>query len=164
MIQKQGCSDKVATSLRKEQVLMLRSQGYTIRQICDALKIKSTTTVRNDIKSGVERKEGKPNFTAEEYRDLELNRCFERSGRLAEWRNRIEMMSLPLERQIQLILLIEDRDMKNQERLIKLLGLETLKIDQSDALDFNVLRERMLKVEERDRELEMYPALSGRVR
>ena len=143
---------------------MLRSQGYTIRQICDALKIKSPSTVLKDIKSGIERKEGATIFSAEEYRDLELNRCAERFGRLAEWRGRIETMGLLFERQIELSLSIEDRDLKNQERLIKLLGLETLKIEPSEAFDFNALRETMIKVHERDRELEMHPELSGRVR
>jgi len=151
-------------TLRKEQVLMLRSQGYTIRQICDALKIKSTATVLNDIKSGIAKDEEKTNFTVEEYRDLELDRCAERFGRLAEWRKNIESKILSPERQITLALSLEDRDLKNQERMIKLLGLESLKIDQSDALDFNALRERALKSEERDHELKMYPELSGRVR
>ena len=151
-------------TLRKEQVLMLRSQGYTIRQICDVLKIKSTSTVLKDIKSGIERNEEKPNFTPEEYKDLELNRCAERSGRFAELRNKIETMSLPLERQIQLILLIEDRDMKNQERLIKLLGLETLKVEYGDSFNINTLRDHAENVARKDREIEMYPELTGRVR
>jgi hypothetical protein len=59
--------------------------------------------------------------------------------------------------------LIEDRDMKNQERLIKLLGLETIKIDTSEALNFNVLRERAANVERKDREMAENPALTGRV-
>jgi DNA-binding transcriptional MerR regulator len=158
-----GASDRI--TLRKEQVLMLRSQGYTIRQICDALKIKSKDTVHNDIKSVVSKSKGKAKFTPGEYREIELDRCAERSGRLAEWRDKIETMNLTPERQIQLILLIEDRDMKNQERLIKLLDLENHKVVEAvGCFNINDLRERKANVERKDREMKENPALSGVVR
>ena len=80
------------------------------------------------------------------------------------WRNRVEGMAISFERQIELILSLEDRDLKNQERLIKILGLETLKIEQSNALDFNVIRERALELEKKDRLMEMYPELTGVVK
>jgi hypothetical protein len=41
-------------AIRKEQILIFRSHGYTIPQICDTLKIKSRDVVHNDIKSGID--------------------------------------------------------------------------------------------------------------
>lgn len=147
-----------------DQVIMLRTQGYTVRQICDILKIRSSTFVSNAIGELLDEKKDRQNISAAGFRNLELNRCDERFGRFAEWRNKIESMGIPLERQLQLILSIEDRDLKNQERLIKLLGLETQKTEYSDNFNFNALRERARQVEEKDEEIRLHPELTGRIR
>lgn len=103
-------------------------------------------------------------LTIEEYRELELIRCDERFGRFADLRNKMDTGSLSFEHRIHLALAIEDRDLRNQERLINLLGLEPIKAEQNYGFDINALRERALEIEKRDRELEIHPELTGRVR
>lgn len=148
----------------EEQIVMLRTQGFTLRQICSTLNIKSTDTVSSKIKNSLEQKSEEGEMSLKSYKSLEMNRCDERFGRLAEWRNMIEKMDIPPERRFALMLTLEDREMKNQERLIKLLNLEQKKEIMGDTLDFHKLRERAAEVEKKDRELKENPALSGRVR
>ncbi len=148
----------------QNEVMMLRTQGFTVRQVCNLLQIKSTDTVFKQLKNSLEQNRQRKEITVLEYKDLEMNRCDERFGRLAEWRNKVEQMNISPERQLTLMLSLEDRDLKNQERLIKLLNLESSKIESEDTIDFNALRERAAHVDAKQREIELNPALSGRVR
>src|SRR3954471_10753815 len=91
------------------EIIMLRTQGFTVRQICSILQIKSKNTVLNQIKEYLENNEKQEDIGVREYKDLELNRCDERFGRLAEWRKKIETMDIPIERKLSLMLALEDK-------------------------------------------------------
>lgn len=143
-------SQKLNIARRQEQVMLLNAQGFSIRQICTKLGIKSTETVHSDIKACIERINASTNFTTEQWRDIVLAECAEIADELATMKEETDKLpKVTKQAKIGIKLGIIESGFKNRDRVIKLRGLEApQKLQHSGTFDFNVLREIAAKPEE----------------
>lgn len=141
-------SFKMRRALRQEQVMLLRAQGFTIRQICEKVNVKSTDTIHKDIKECIERVNARTDLTTEEHRDMQLEMCNEAFGEIADMLQQVDKMKLAKQAKISLKLSLYKTQKETQLTVIKLRGLEApQKIQHSGTIDFNKFRERAEELE-----------------
>jgi hypothetical protein len=119
--------------------MMLRAQGFTIRQICDKLKnphsgkAPSTQTIFKDIKESIERINLDTDSTTRSYRAMLLEQCDEDFGLLAELMDETDKKRLGFEKRAKLKLLILDRRGDVREDVIDIVGLRKVESTTTSA-------------------------------
>jgi hypothetical protein len=151
---------EIRVANRMASVTLLRAEGYSIRQICAKLKIKSTKTVHSDLQKALKKKSEETDANIELYRSLELERCDESFAKLAVLLEEADELNGAEKIETKLKILKGVRE--TQDKVFELRRLLSPREFKGDiGLHLNDLRDARKRGDSNDTELEKQPALSG---